>query len=397
MLRAGLSRAKMTLDISTKMHLSPEPTIQVPSRQELDELCKTQQVVKDVAIINDKTLTQYCAKDPDHPETAHIRSILYHEDELVSCGGMHSIKEVISPETTSVSCKEELSDCIILKAIEGTIIQVRNFDDTWLVSTNRKINADESRWGTEETFGALFRRAIANVGLDYDAWIATLKKELQYTFIMTTTEKTKFVCKEGPLTVYLYMITANAGSRYIFPTEEWKEWLQPQMIMTYPGIIKYCKKLKQPFTHAGLLCLNVRTMKSYKFVNSEYEELFQLVKPHLSDYKYVYLHYMNDIEKAMKFVELHADNPKTLQELKKINEGFNQLVDILYQSYRRRYIYKEDFIVSHEMNWLLAQIHRRHRETRAPTTKSIIRQVIAADPLTLGKILNPYKHRYQKN
>lgn len=67
---------------------------------------------------------------------------------------------------------------------DGTVIRVRYWDDKWRVSTHKKIDCSNSRYGSEMTFGEMFEEACKK----YDFKIETLEKDKCYVFILVHPE-----------------------------------------------------------------------------------------------------------------------------------------------------------------------------------------------------------------
>ena len=88
---------------------------------------------------------------------------------LQNCRGLVFLKdELISrlfPFTREISCSDDLSMVCdnfdqfkFYTSYEGAIIRVMHVKGEWKVTTNKKLNAYASRWGSSESFGDEFKK-----------------------------------------------------------------------------------------------------------------------------------------------------------------------------------------------------------------------------------------------
>ncbi len=116
------------------------------------------------------------------------------------------------------------NDWTITEAIEGTLIRIFYFNDKWIITTHRKLDAFKSKWGSEKSFGDIFKEAVMiktqDSQINDDVDVNTLCQKLglnkhrQYTFLITATDKTRFVCPSTPIPiVYLYAITEKINNK----------------------------------------------------------------------------------------------------------------------------------------------------------------------------------------
>ena len=85
---------------------------------------------------------------------------------------------------------------------EGALVRVYWASETWQVSTQKKIDAFRSRWGSAQSFGDTWSRAVAhlhdenkeNVENPLLALFNTLDKKKQYLFIVRHNAENRLVC-----------------------------------------------------------------------------------------------------------------------------------------------------------------------------------------------------------
>jgi hypothetical protein len=79
-------------------------------------------------------------------------------------------------------------------SFEGTIIRMFYYNDKWHVSTTRRIDAYQSRWGGPESFGDLFEHSVENtLNCSFHEFVSKLETSKQYIFLMRSTHQTRLV------------------------------------------------------------------------------------------------------------------------------------------------------------------------------------------------------------
>lgn len=99
----------------------------------------------------------------------------------------------------------DISDLTISWAIEGTVLRVFNYESQWHISTHRKLDADKSAWRTSISFKALFEEALAERNFE-EFCNLRLNASLQYTFLLTANETSRFVCNPSKQHDPLYLV-----------------------------------------------------------------------------------------------------------------------------------------------------------------------------------------------
>lgn len=104
---------------------------------------------------------------------------------------------------------KDLNTAICYKSEEGSLLRLFYYEHRWYLSTFKRINAFESRWSTNKTFGELFMEALNYYFVSgegkgklefeendlFDVFCNTLDREVVYTFLLRTNEDTRIVCK----------------------------------------------------------------------------------------------------------------------------------------------------------------------------------------------------------
>jgi len=86
-----------------------------------------------------------------------------------------------------------LKNYIIMPALEGTLIRVFNYNEKWIISTNKKLNAFDSYWGSSKSFGKIFLEKINETDPEI---FSILDKDKIYIFFLKTDKTNKIVCNQ---------------------------------------------------------------------------------------------------------------------------------------------------------------------------------------------------------
>lgn len=99
----------------------------------------------------------------------------------------------------------DISKLKISWAIEGTVLRVFNFQNKWYICTHRKLDANKSSWRTFISFKKMFEEVIEEGNFE-EFCNSRLDPSLQYTFLLTANENTRFVCNPSKKHQPLYII-----------------------------------------------------------------------------------------------------------------------------------------------------------------------------------------------
>ena len=148
-----------------------------------------------------------CDEDDIFCKKKAVRSVIKNDDKILypshpwptegylkTSGG---VARVVTKNSVDISYKlPSIEQCKVYTSYEGTLIRVFWFDGIWRVSTNKKIDALESKWGGDESFFEIFQNNLKELGIiDAEKYFEeNLKKNRLYMFYMRATKDTKIVC-----------------------------------------------------------------------------------------------------------------------------------------------------------------------------------------------------------
>ena len=144
---------------------------------------------------NSGLLQTYCYDNcsiDDTEDTKISRGLIYKDNKpfIKSFG--------FTPEFTTQNIDEECKQYIInnfknfrfFHSVEGTLLRLywNDVNEKWYISSHKKLDARNSRWGSKQTFGEIIDTILPQTFYD------TLDKEYCYLFILTPNQDNRIVC-----------------------------------------------------------------------------------------------------------------------------------------------------------------------------------------------------------
>lgn len=319
-----------------------------------------------------------------------------------SCRGMVFDKETdkllfrpysYTPEYTLNNVPSfDLQEYTVLPSYEGTLIRVF-YHDKWYISTNKKLDAFQSKWGSSVSFGKYFCEA-----LEYEfATNPTLKERiLQSTIDERESILDKFLSTLDKQCAYFFLLKNNTQNRLVSPTNEISRiyhvgtcrmteepltiTLDGDIGVTKPQVLKFkdWNDLSNYITYLstdtqGLIFIN--NQRQFKIFSDKYKYYYDL-RANNNSIKYRYLELRSDPEKRLDFVNLYPERKEMFERVERRIEG---LCKKLLEDYCERYIRKLYNRVPREEHNLLKQCHEWHCSDRQNNKISIkqVRDVVS--------------------
>jgi hypothetical protein len=309
-------------------------------------------------VIEDKTdrltLTHYANVSEDTSESVkRTRGKIVNEKEEVVCSSYGYTPEytVKVDHNKYKSYLTDLSECIIYRSEEGSLLRLFFNDNKWNLSTHKRIDAFLSRWSSSKTFGEWFTIALEYFFLQgegkgtitsenkdelYDCFCDTLDRTLVYTFLLRTNADTKISCK-SPEHPTIYFTGAFKDEKRVkditiqIPTP-----LQVKFT-TVEELEEYVTSL-DPYEHQGVIAIlpdestlkimHPTTMTSKAIRGSE------------PDIRAAYFRIRKSTDDILLFTQLFPN-----VDTKYIESQLYYMVKYLHSMYVRRYIKKQYTVV----------------------------------------------------
>lgn len=340
-----------------------------------------------------------------------MRGVVYDNNDKVVCKTFPYIIEY--PEGKLNEYKDKFPmNTEFYKSQEGTIVRLFKYNNKWYLSTFRKLDAFNSRWGSLTSYGDMFVDGLyyqyKNGKLSslltiedkkdlFDQFCSILNPTVIYTFIITPNKSNRIVCKiPNYQMVYLSGIFSREGKYLglsddklgnIFPTLEKVNDPEDEMkkidYFNNPGIVAYIKGDKN------------EVFDVIKFTKLEYTQLATL-RNNQSNIKYQYFEMKkgNKGNNLSQFLELYSDRKEEFDNYE--NELINACKYIHF-AYYTRYIQKIYNIVPPIINYILKECHNKYYSTKIPTTfEKVFEVVMNQDTRNIMNILTEIKNEFSK-
>ncbi len=388
----------------------------------------------------------YCAdyknKSSVHPST-NTKSYVFNGNKLFFEGYPYSIElDQAAFEPGRVEVAEsgfDFAKCKFFEAHEGTLVRVFNIDGKWYTSTNRRLDAFNSKWAAKTTtFGLHFAEAVQSL-IDEDIfeddeeenmekkkqnaraylnnmYEANLDKTKKYMFLLEPSKEERIVClTTNPRFFNIGVFDANnklsleedvffndcvvaKPKHQVFNDEREMVWaLDNVNIDQIQGFI-------------AIQSEEGREDKHFKLLNGRYKYLFSIrgSTPSIR-FRYLELEHMNttiNLQKGLNqqtvintekmlddFFQLYNFNPSSIR-----NYIWCKVVDDLFQKYQEMYV-KKTFIdpnISIKVSDMLKTIHLYYKESgfTRRTDRTRIADILAFQkPSMLNQLIAEYEKK----
>lgn len=374
------------------------------------------------------------------PHSSNAKSYVFNDDELFLEGYPYSI------ELTQTNYEGlEFAKCRFFEAHEGTLLRVFNINGKWYTSTNRRLNAFNSKWAAKTTtFGIHFADAVReNIravnddeffedeedkkledrkqdARDYlnQIYEANLDKTKKYMFLIEPCKEERIVCltnsprffnigvfdKDNNLSLDEDVVLDGYGvprpQELVF--EDMREMLDALNNIDFNRI-------------QGFIAIQNeegRDNKHFKILNNMYKYYFGL-RGNTSSIRFRYLQLAH--QNTMITMGLGINQQTTVQTKQMLDDfcamyDFNpqplleyvwiKIVGDLFQKYQQRYIKKmTDTSITDKQDKMLKEIHQHFIESlragnRRPTNKMRINDILVMQkPSSLNQLIAEYEKK----
>jgi hypothetical protein len=98
--------------------------------------------------------------DNDDELVKSCRGIAFSGEELIFKGFPYTYEYTQKKNHDAINNLLSNNLCSIYDSFEGTLLRMFCYNNKWYLSTNRKLDANKSKWGSKTTFGEYFKQAL---------------------------------------------------------------------------------------------------------------------------------------------------------------------------------------------------------------------------------------------
>lgn len=282
---------------------------------------------------------------------------------------------------------------------EGTIVRLFNHNNRWFLSTHKKIDAFQSRWGSKQSFGDMFVNAliyeykegqlkgVINCENDndvFDTYCSKLNPMFTYCYLIKNTLDNRIVCDAptNPTILTLGIFYKNGT-----PLEDVKNitHIQSPVELTFKTIGDltsyvnnvYYKKIQGVLVYKDGVNL-------LKVLNTKYHELYS-IRGNQPSLKFRYLQIRKQEDLVKKLIQLY---PYKESRFEFYENNFRMLSRFIYNAYVKRFINKEYIVLEKPQYALMMTVHSKYLQNGTKITQELIYNTINdLDPSKLMSLL----------
>ena len=286
-----------------------------------------------------------------------------------------SIQEVVIPFL-------QRQDVICIPSYEGTLIRVFFYNNKWHITTHKKIDAKQSKWGCDVSFGELFEQAYkhhyqleekSDIQLDLEQ---RFQHENVYIFLLKNYFYNRIVCNATDIpNLILLGHIQKQSSTYQFILHD--DTLQLN-ITTQDQLVEYVEQINITCLQ-GVILIDPTTLECIKVINNNYWFYYTLRnnQPNVI-YRFIELvqqqtpkETFNSFNQRINekrnetcisldmikfFLELYPEyNDMFLKSL----HTLDNIATNIYRKYRNRFVRKQITFVPQEQYYVMKELHEQ--------------------------------------
>lgn len=317
-----------------------------------------------------------CNQDSDDNTKAQ-RGIIKSGNKIV-CKTFGYTEEISSNNPSLLQQLHSFNQCKFYDAEEGATIRLFYHNDKWFISTHRKINAFQSKWGDLycSSFGDRFITGLLflynndpNFKLEVDSknnlvnqpvyscnifkyYTELLDKSKNYTFLVRNYSQNRIVC-DAPENQIVYFIGAfDKNTNLLLEGNDSFINFPPKLSFeNQEELISYVNNLDYRYKQGVIVYFPNQTQ--LKIMNPTYLEYFE-ARGNEPSIKFRYLQVRLDNKKVNMLYKLY---PEYINTFRKYEGIIYKLTKHIYQSYVKRYIKKELVSLPQQQYFVMQACH----------------------------------------
>ena len=313
------------------------------------------------------------------------RGIVFKGDNLIMNGFPYTY-ELSDDNRLDLECRinDVFNECSFYDSYEGTIIRMFNYDGIWYTSTNRKLDADKSKWSSKDSFGIFFRRALQSeyennelfrnrISLDesrdiIERFQETLDDSKQYMFLLLNNEENRIVC-QPILRPTVFHVGTFINSELNMDENIDIPYPQKHTFNSIEQIYEYVSKIDISKLQ-GVIVFAPNNVQ-YKIFNREYAYLYK-VRGNEPSIKFRYLQVRKNEDYVKLLKELYPNFIKMFEEYENI---LGAVANFIYTTYVDRFIRRLYVSVPQEEYGVIRSCNEWHLKDRIKNKISLSKVV----------------------
>lgn len=303
------------------------------------------------------------------------RGVVFNGDKLIMNGFPYTYEFTESNEKEILKhVTENLENCTFYDSHEGALIRMFNFNDQWYTTTNRKLDANKSKWSSKDSFGHFFELALESEvevnetlrnSLPEDNTLSLLQKfqtlldkDKQYMFLLLNNNENRIVC-DAPLRPTFYHVGTFVNGVLNMDEDIGVPYPQKHNFNNLKDLFYHVDKIDNTKLQ-GIIIFAPNNIQ-YKIFNKEYNEYYR-VRGNEPSIKFRYLQVRMDKRYNNLLHYLYPSSSKIFDDYENI---IYQVGKNIHKAYFERFIRNQYIKVPPEEFAVIKMCHSWHLENRA--------------------------------
>jgi hypothetical protein len=290
------------------------------------------------------------------------------------------------PEETKLSINKNFHRIRCFPSLEGTLLRLfyNDVNDKWYLSTHKKLNGRNSRWGSKYTFGELFDSVIP------PDFYTTLDKHKFYLFILTPNHENRIVCTHFMNQVF-HVATYDSNFNLCY---DHHIGIQKPMEIKFKDpehMYEFINKDLDYMKYQGIVMCDPETQTNIKIYSYLYDN-WRKLRGNTPSVNFRYLELRNNAVDVHNLKLMFRDNIPTFDLYEKYLDTFSRK---MLNEYIQRHIKKQFKQILPYEHYILKLAHAWHNEDRnnnKMNLNKIVEIINKQSPTFLNTIIKSYKN-----
>jgi len=301
--------------------------------------------------------------------------------------------EEYSPSTVG---EIDLNEWNVYHSIEGCLIRVFWYKTRWYVSTNKKLNAFQSRWSSRKSFGEMFQEGLVAISGNpniLETLLDSLDKSYAYFFLVAYNNENRVVCRAAkPKESVVFVCRSHLESKTF--DHQWSH--KPEIPTHTPvptsdihDLASFVDQLDIR-QYQGLILFHKTENRQIKIIHPRYSELAN-IRNNNPNLRFRYLEVRSDDAQRKLLFDLYPSYQDMFLEYENI---LYQVAKMIKFYYIQRYIKNKYVTLPKEEYVLMKKCHDWYlldREEHRISVASVLRLMNQEQPVLLYKIIRRYQ------
>tara|TARA_Y100000591_G_C21798083_1_gene680526 strand:+ start:93 stop:1142 length:1050 start_codon:yes stop_codon:yes gene_type:complete len=343
----------------------------------------------------------------DHDAKGHLENFCYDKCDNKSLNDLKNTRGLIykdnkpfvksfgyTPEFTVNNIDEESKNYItnnfnklrFFYSLEGTLLRLywNDVNETWYISSHKKLDARNSRWGSKFTFGQIIDSILPPEFYD------SLNKDYCYLVILTPNQDNRIVCN----TYLNQLFHVGTYDKDFNLSYDFDINLQKPVELGFSSYYDLCEHLNNNtfpyYSHQGIIICDNEKQTNIKLLNDTYDQ-FRQVRGNTPSIMFRYLEVRNDSNNVQNLKMMF---PTHIEQFNRYEHLIGVISKRLFDEYMQRYVKRNFREISPTEHFILKQAHSWHHENKIENkmNKDKIYEIInKQSPVMINSLIKLYK------